>query len=108
MKPRFARGFVFALAGLAMLALFGAAVLYLWNAVVPDVFGLHPITFWQALGMLTLSWILFGGAGMFRGGKGHCGMRHRMTSDMTPEEREKFRQTLLERCARRKGPESPA
>jgi hypothetical protein len=34
---------------------------WIWNAVVPDVFGLKTITFWQAVGILVLASILFGG-----------------------------------------------
>lgn len=35
--------------------------MWVWNLTVPDVFGLKPITVWQALGILILSSILFGG-----------------------------------------------
>jgi len=34
---------------------------WIWNAVIPDVFGLKQITLWQALGILILASILFGG-----------------------------------------------
>jgi len=43
-----------------VLAGFGNAVLYLWNSVIPTVFGLPPISYWQAVGLLCLSWIFFG------------------------------------------------
>jgi hypothetical protein len=68
---------------------------------MPDLFGWQPISFAQALGILVLSKILFGG---FRGGRpggGHGGWRHRMTErweSMTPEEREKFQQGMRGRC----------
>ena len=52
---------------LIVIAGFGQAVLQLWNLLMPDIFGLHPISFWQAVGLMGLSWILFGGLGMFRG-----------------------------------------
>jgi hypothetical protein len=35
--------------------------MWIWNLVVPDVFGLKQITLWQALGILILASILFGG-----------------------------------------------
>ena len=79
---------------------FGQAVLHLWNLLMPDIFGLRPITFWQAVGLLSLSWILFGGLGMFRG-RPHW--RHRMAErleQMSPEERERFRQGIRSRCGR--------
>jgi hypothetical protein len=37
-------------------------VMSLWNWLVPGLFGLHQIGFWQALGLLLLSKILFGGS----------------------------------------------
>jgi hypothetical protein len=53
----------------------GTAVLLLWNWLVPDLFGLRQLTFWEALGLLALSRILFGGFG--RGGHGHDDGRRR-------------------------------
>lgn len=74
-------------------------VMRLWNWLTPALFGWHVITFWQAVGILILSKILFGG---FRGRPGtHMYWRHRMTerwAQMTPEEREKFRQSMRGRC----------
>ena len=74
-------------------------VMSLWNWLMPSLFGLRLITFWQALGLLVLSKILLGG---FRGRPG-SGMhwRRRMMErweQMTPEEREKFRQGMRGRC----------
>jgi len=34
---------------------------YIWNAVMPDVFGTKQITFWQTIGLLILTNIFFGG-----------------------------------------------
>jgi len=78
--------------------LFGELVMHLWNWLLPGLFGLHTIGFWQALGLLLLSRILFGGFGGH--GHGH-GRRRRMEErweKMTPEEREKFRQSFRGRC----------
>jgi len=47
----------------AMAAVFGVAVMFLWNALIPTIFGLTVINFWQALGLLVLARILFGGFG---------------------------------------------
>lgn len=33
--------------------------MFLWNWIMPDIFGLTKITFWQAIGLLLLSNILF-------------------------------------------------
>ena len=48
---------------------FSFVVMWLWNRLMPVIFGLHAISFWQALGLLVLSRILFGG---FRGPAGLC------------------------------------
>jgi hypothetical protein len=83
---------------------FGQAVLHLWNWLMPGLFGLHSITFWQAVGLMALSWILFGGWRGFHGrpGSGYRRQwRHRMKArweQMTPEEREKFREGMRVRC----------
>lgn len=80
-------------------AAFGFVVMELWNWVMPAVFGLHTIRFWQALALLVLSKILFGG---FRGPRGprmywQARMMERW-EQMTPEEREKFREGMKTRC----------
>ncbi len=81
---------------------FGEGVLHLWNWLMPRLFGLHPISFWQAVGLLALSWILFGGWRGFHGPPGYSGRWRRRMEErferMTPEEREKFRQGLRGRC----------
>ncbi len=51
----------------ALIILFGFVIMWLWNWLMPDLFGLSTITFWQAMGICLLSKILFGGIG---GGKG--------------------------------------
>lgn len=70
---------------------FGWVVMSLWNWLMPTVFSLPPIGFWQALGLFLLSRILFGGFGG-DGGRRH-GARHlrERWELMTPEERERFR-----------------
>jgi len=83
----------------AFIALGGYVVMLLWNWVVPALFGWRLITFWQALGVLALCRILFGrwGGSGFR----RSTFRRRMSErweQMTPEEREKFRQSWRARC----------
>ena len=48
---------------LATCAVFGAAVMLLWNALLPQLFGLPPINYLQAAGLLLLARLLFGGFG---------------------------------------------
>jgi hypothetical protein len=87
-----------------MLVLFivigGEVVQQLWNWLAPALFGWREVTFWQALGLLALCRILFGG---FGGGGGGYRSRFRRRMDerwerMTPEEREKFQQSMRSRC----------
>ena len=71
-------------------AVLGALVMLLWNAVVPElVAGARTIDYLHALGLLVLCRILFGG---LRGHPGWHGRRHwGRWSALTPEEREQFR-----------------
>lgn len=80
-------------------------VMTLWNAILPAVIGVKAITFWQALGIIILSKILFGGFGGGGGGpwkaKARAKWRDRMMNKwegMTPEEREKFKTSWEARC----------
>ena len=71
---------------------FGFIVQGLWNWLMPALFGLHVITFWQALGLFLLSKILFGGFHRGGGGRGRqwkMDMKARWQG-MSAEEREKF------------------
>lgn len=95
----FVRGLKFVLFVALFVTVFGFVVMSLWNWLMPALFGWHLINFWQAVGILVLSKILFGG---FRGHPGrHMYWRRRMMErweQMTPEEREKFRQGMHGRC----------
>ena len=98
-RNRIARILKFALFAVLFVTVFSFVVMRLWNWLMPAVFGWHVITFWQAVGLLVLSKILFGG---FHGRPGrHMYWRRRMMErweNMTPEEREKFRQGMRGRC----------
>src|SRR5262245_6487062 len=61
-------GIAFAIAFVLFIFLGGIVVQWLWNWLVPDIFALRRITFWEALGLLALCRILFGGFGR---GAGH-------------------------------------
>ena len=95
-KPKCWKIVVLVLAGIAAL---GWVVMALWNWLLPNLFfGVREIDYWQAMGVLLLSKILFGG---FRG---HCGghkkwHQHRLES-MTPEEREKFKSGMSGWCGK--------
>ncbi|MDR2040324.1 MAG: hypothetical protein LBQ60_20605 [Bacteroidales bacterium] len=90
------RGFGIIGMWIVILAAFSAAIMLLWNALIPGIFGLTAINFWQALGLFILARILFGG---FFGGRKMMagGMFHHHKNPirekwmkMTPEQREEF------------------
>jgi hypothetical protein len=46
--------------GLSSLIVMGAPLMYLWNWVIPSIFGLRYITFWEAIGLNMIAHIIFG------------------------------------------------
>lgn len=91
-----------AIVGMAVFtAIGGGLVMLLWNWLAPALFGLRSVTFWQAIGLLALCRILFGGFGL-RGGPRRSNRRWMAErwERMTPEESERFRQGLQGRCGR--------
>ncbi|HXW57184.1 MAG TPA: hypothetical protein VEJ67_15655 [Candidatus Cybelea sp.] len=88
------------------LALFGLVVMELWNWLTPALFGWRRITYWQGVGVIILTRILFGrwGASAGRGGRRRQ-IRERW-EEMTPEEREKFRQGICGSWGRVARPDS--
>jgi hypothetical protein len=86
----------------------GELVMLLWNWLLPTLFGWRQITFWQAIGLLALCRILFGGFRLGGHGSPRSRLRQRMEErcknrmeerckNMPPEERERFRQRMRER-----------
>jgi hypothetical protein len=88
----------FAIAG--FLTLFSFIVMQLWNNVLTEVVNVHTVSFWQAMGILVLSKILFGGFGPGRRGGPPAFARRRMEErlkHMSPEDREKFKAQMQNR-----------
>ena len=96
------------LALVAFVAIVGEVVMHLWNWLLPALFGWSPITFWQALGLMVLSRILFGSLCGGHGGSDRSHFRRPKPENwdrMTQEERDKFRHEMRARwCA----PAAPA
>ena len=85
-----------------LLAVLGGVVMVLWNAVLPDVFGWRRITYGQALGLLVLCRILFGGFqfGPRRFGPPHGGPPPHVREKwmrMSEEERARFKEAWRKR-----------
>ena len=54
-------GILFGIGGLGLAFLFGLVVMALWNWLMPEIFGLKQITYWQGWGLFILCTILFKG-----------------------------------------------
>ena len=107
MRGYFLRGMIRMIALLPLIlsfvALMGFVVMSLWNWLMPAIFGLGTITYWQAWGLLILGRLLVGSFRMGGGGSGPSWRwRRRMRErweHMTPEERETFRHGMWGRYA---------
>ncbi len=85
---------------LIFVPLFIFGTMYLWNWLVPELFHGPIINFWQTLGLVALCKILFGGFGKGHHGR-HNNWKQRMKEkmgDMSPEEKEQFKQRLKDKC----------
>lgn len=116
------RGLRFLGFALLFVGLAGLVVMLLWNALLPAILGVSTINFGQALGLLVLSRILFGGFGRGGWGRGGPGWRGRANSgranprraewkekmterwqNMTPEQREQMKQQWRNGCGDGRG-----
>lgn len=90
-----------------IMAVMGGIVMFLWNAIIPDVTGFKPLTFWQAVGLLALFKILFGG---FGGNRNRWNKKKRRVKNrwrekwmnLSDEEREQAKEKWKNYCDRRK------
>jgi hypothetical protein len=99
-----------AIVGLALFTIVGGEVVkLLWNWLMPELFGMKPLHFWQAWGLLALSRILFGG---LRLGKGAGWSARRRMWDkwevMNDAERDRFRAKMREKFGLDPEPPRPA
>ena len=81
----------------------GGIVMFLWNAILPDLVGVKPIRFWEAIGLLVLSKILFGGLRFGPGGKKFGPSKKRRYwkekwMNMSEEERTAFKEKWRGKC----------
>ncbi|MBW7893361.1 MAG: hypothetical protein H3C48_20575, partial [Chitinophagaceae bacterium] len=100
-KPFRRAGFIFAPVIILSVLLLSAAVMWLWNAILPDLIHAERITYWKSVGLLILCRILFGS---FRFGPprnkppfANRGLREKWMN-MSEEERNQFKARLRERC----------
>lgn len=89
----------FAIVGFVLLV--GWVVMLLWNAILPKVVtGVSALTYWQAVGLLILSKLLFSGYKGGGGGRPHYGKGQfrEKWRNMSEEERAQFKAKWRERC----------
>jgi len=75
---------------IAAIGVFTIITMLLWNWLMPGLFGVQYIDFWQTIGLLILTRLLFGW-GRHMPYSHHHGMRKKWAK-MTPEERKEFSQ----------------
>ena len=80
----------------------GWVVMFLWNAIIPDVTGWKPLTFWQAVGLLVLFKILFGGFGKHSGRHSKWKKMKNKWKEMDPEERKEMKEKWINMDAEEK------
>lgn len=66
----------------AIVAAAGAIIMLLWNSIIPSVVGWNSLNYFQAIGLLILCRLLFGGFSGLRGAKEKFHHRHTMHQDM--------------------------
>ena len=98
MKHRVARAIRIALTAIITITIFGFMAMLLWNWLMPSIFGLRQISFWQALGLVILSKIFFSSFHIHNGRRRNWRRLRERWEQMTPEEREKLRDRFGDFC----------
>ncbi|GFD76917.1 hypothetical protein [Tenacibaculum mesophilum] len=82
---------IFGIIAVLMLAiLFGYAIMWLWNNLMPDIFGLSVINYWQAVGLFILAKILFSSS--------ECGGKHKSKKYSNKRRKHKFKSHYEKNC----------
>jgi hypothetical protein len=71
----------FGVLGIAAVFAFTFVVMWLWNWLVPEIFNGPVLGYWQTLGLLVLSKIIFSGIGGGGSSKSSHSRRHRCEDD---------------------------
>jgi hypothetical protein len=101
------RKLLYGLFFIGVIVVLSAALMFLWNALLPQLIHVTIINYWQALGLMVLCRILFGGFGFGSGPGRHRDSRpasllkdKRMTMD--EGDRAAFKEEWRKRCEIRK------
>lgn len=79
---------------LGVFALTVLITMLLWNGLMPQIFHLPHITYWQTLGLLILFRLLLGFGGRHWTRHPHRSHLREKWSKMSPDQREKFREHM--------------
>jgi len=107
MIRKIGRGIALGFGGLVIAGLlgflFGLFVMLLWNWLMPTIFGLGEVTYWQAWGIAILAHLLFkaGGPGRMRGGR--HGKHRGGFGDGEHKDREEWKDHFRHRFGHRRG-----
>jgi hypothetical protein len=90
---------------IVLFLLLSGAAMFLWNALLPRIVHVTVINYWQALGLMALCRILFGGFRFWGGRSREPGEGPRFLKDklmgMDKEDRAAFKEEWRKRCERR-------
>lgn len=85
-------------------------VMFLWNLIIPEISTWSPLSYWQAMGLLVLSKILFGGfhfnrhhRDLHRAHFEHAPFRDKFM-EMTTDEKQKFKDQWKNQCCKTPNP----
>ena len=97
------RKIAFVMMGIVFAIAIGFVVMLLWNWLMPAIFGLTTITYWQAVGLLILSKILFGGGWFRKHSGGHSSWHWRKRfmkkwEHISEEDRQKMKERFKDCC----------
>lgn len=107
MIRRIGRGIALGFGGLVIAGLlgflFGLFVMLLWNWLMPTIFGLGEVTYWQAWGIAILAHLLFKAGGPGRSHGGRFGKHRGGFGDGAPKNREEWKDHFRHRFGHRHG-----
>ncbi len=103
-SPRRALGIIgMIIGGIAILLLLSFGIMWLWNALMPGIFGLPVITYWQGVGLAVLGRLLLGGFGSGSDSGGKRKKRRPVRSEFKKEFGKEFRKAMKEECGKEMG-----
>jgi hypothetical protein len=92
------RKFLYLIFCIAVFLLLSIAVMFLWNAILPQVTQLNKINYWQALGLMILCRVLFGRFNFGDKGRKSKHLLKEKLMGMNENDRTAFKEEWRKRC----------